>query len=81
MCWILLTALLMVSWIGMDVHKDTESRLHRYGSVLLLLLLLRSPSCMHLMSSRLFSSCAGMFLSMGSRVLESNHEMRVIELG
>ena len=76
MCWMLLTALLMASWIGIDVHQDTTSRLHGYGNVLLLLL--RSPSCMLLINSRLFSRCAGIFLSIGSSVLESNHEMRCV---
>ena len=76
MRWILLTALLKANWIGMYVYGDTTSRLHGYGSVMLLLL--TSLSCTHLMGSKLFSKCAGMFLSMGSRALESNHEMRCV---
>ena len=32
-------------------------------------------SCMRLMSSTLFSRCAGTFFSMGSRALASNNEM------
>ena len=66
---ILLTALLMGSWIGMDTYRDTTSRSYGYGSALLLL---RSPT------SRLFSRCAGTFFSMVSRALESNHEMRCV---
>ena len=63
----------------MDVYKDTTSRLHGYGSVLLLLLLLlRSPPCMLLISSRLLLTCSDIFFSMGSSVLESNHEIRCV---
>ena len=47
-CSILSTVLSMASWMGMDVYRDTTSRLHGYGSVLLLL---ESPSCMRSISS------------------------------
>ena len=36
LCSILSTVLSMASWMGMDVYRDTTSRLHGYGSVLLL---------------------------------------------
>ena len=63
----------MASCIGIEVYKDTTSRLHGYGSVLLLV---KSPAWMNLMSSRLFSRCAGTFFSIGLRALASIHEMR-----
>ena len=63
----------MASCMGNEVYKDTTSRLHGYGSILLLV---KSPGWMHLMSSRLFSRCAGTFFSIGLRALASNHEMR-----
>lgn len=37
LCLILPTVLSIASWMGMDVYRDTTSRLHGYGSVLLLL--------------------------------------------
>ena len=43
----------MASCLGIEVYKDSTSRLHGYGSVLLVVKLL---AWMHLMSSRLFSS-------------------------
>ena len=46
LCSILPTVLSIASWMGMDVYRDTTSRLH--GSVLLLL---ESPSCMRSISS------------------------------
>ena len=42
----------MASCTGIEVYKDTTSRLHGYGNVLLVV---RSPAWIHLMSSRLFS--------------------------
>ena len=48
LCSILPTVLSIASWMGMDVYRDTTSRLHGCGSVLLLL---ESPSCMGSMSS------------------------------
>ena len=51
----------------LDVYRDTTLRLQGYCNDLLVL---RSPSCMHLMSSKLFSRCA----------LVSNHEMRCVGL-
>ena len=44
--------LVRASCMDIDVYKDTTSRLHRYGRVLSVV---KSPSWMHLMSSRLFS--------------------------
>ena len=63
----------MASCMGIDVYKDTTSRLHGYGRVLLVV---KSPAWMHLMSSRLFSRCAGMSFSNGLRTLASSHERR-----
>ena len=63
----------MASRMGIEVYKDTTWRLHGYGSVLLLV---KSPAWMHLMSSRLFYRCAWTFFSIGLRALASNHEMR-----
>ena len=71
--WILSVALVIASCMGIDVYKDTASRLHGYGSVLLVV---KSPAWMHLMSSRLFSRCAGTSFSIGLRPLESSHEIR-----
>ena len=45
----------MASCMGIEVYKDTTSRLHGYCSVLLVV---KSLAWMHLMSSRLFSRCA-----------------------
>ena len=59
--------------MGIEVYKDTMSRLHGYGNALLVV---RSPAWIHLMSSRLFSRCAEMFCNIGLRALESSHEMR-----
>ena len=42
----------MASCIGIDVYKDTTSRLHGYGRVLLVV---KSPAWMYLISSSLFS--------------------------
>ena len=63
----------MASCMGIEVYRDTTSRLHGYGRVLLVV---KSPAWMHLMSSRLFSGCARTFFSIGLRVLVSNHAMR-----
>ena len=63
----------MASCMGIGVYKDTTSRLHGYGSILLVV---RSRAWMHLMSSRLFSRCAGTSFSIGLRVLASSHERR-----
>ena len=63
----------MASCMGIEVYKDTTSRLHGYGSVYLLV---KSPAWMHLMSSRLFPRCAGTFFSIALNALASNHEMR-----
>ena len=64
----------MASCMGIEVYKDTTSRLHGYGNALLVV---RSPAWIHLMSSRLFSRCAEMFSNIGLRALESScHEMR-----
>ena len=62
----------MASCMGFAVKRDTTSRLHGYGSVLLVV---KSPAWMHLMSLRLFSRCAGTSFNFGSRVLASSHEM------
>ena len=67
---ILLTALSTASWMGMDVYRDTTSKLQGCGNDLLVV---RSPARMHLMSSKLFSRCAGTFLSMGSRAVRFIH--------
>ena len=40
------------------------------------LLVVKSPAWMHLMTSRLFSRCAGTSFSIGLRALASSHEMR-----
>ena len=63
----------MASCMAIEVYRDTTSRLHGYGSVLLVV---RSPAWMHLMSSRLFSRCAGTSFSIGLRALASSHERR-----
>ena len=57
----------MASCMGIDVYKDTTSRLHGYGRVLLVV---KSPAWMHLISSRLFSRCAGTSFSNGLRFAE-----------
>ena len=59
--------------MGIEVYKDTTSRLHGYGSVLLVV---KSPVWMHLMSSRLFSRCVGTSFSIGLRALASSHDIR-----
>ena len=66
----------MTSCMGIEVYKDTTSRLHGYSSVLLVL---KSLAWMHLMSSRLFSRCAGTSFSIGLRALASGHEMRWVD--
>ena len=63
----------MVSCMGIDVYKDTTSRQHGYGRVLLVV---KSPAWMHLISSRLFSRCAGTSFSNDLRALASSHERR-----
>ena len=63
----------MASCMGIDMYKDTTSRLHGYGRVLLVV---KSLAWMHLMSSRLFSRCAGTSFNMGLRALASSHERR-----
>ena len=63
----------MASCMGIEVYKDTTSRLHGYGRVLLVV---KSPAWMHLMSSRLFLRCAGTSFNMGLRALVSSHERR-----
>ena len=63
----------MASCMGIEVYKDTTSRLHGYGDVLMVV---KSPTWMHLMSSRLFSGCAGTSFSIGLRALASSHERR-----
>ena len=63
----------MASCMGIEVYNDTTSRLHGYGSVLLVV---RSPAWMHLMSWRLFSRCAGTSFSISLRALASSHERR-----
>ena len=63
----------MASCMGIDVYKDTTSRLHGYGRVLLVV---KSPAWMHLISTRLFSRCAGTSFSNGLRALASSHERR-----
>ena len=63
----------MASCMGIDVYKDTTSRLHGYGRVLLVV---KSPVWMYLISSRLFSRCAGTSFSIGLRALVSSHERR-----
>ena len=67
----------MASCMGIEVYKDTTSRLHGYGSVLLVV---RSPVWMHLMSSRLFSRCTRTSFSIGLRALASSHERRWVGL-
>ena len=76
--WILSLALAMASCMGIEVYKDTTSRLHECGSVLLVV---KSPAWMHLMSSRLFSRCAGTSFCIGLRALASSHEMRLRRVG
>ena len=66
-------ALVMASCMGIDVYKDTTSRLHGYGKVLLVV---KSLVWMQLISSRLFSRCAGTSFSIGLRALASSHERR-----
>ena len=63
----------MASCMGIDVYRDTTSRLHGYGRVLLVV---KSPAWMHLISSRLFSRCAGTSFSNGLRALARSHERR-----
>ena len=65
---ILSVALVMASCtcIDIEVYNDTTSRLHGYGSVLLVM---KSPAWVHLMSSRLFSRCAGTSFNIGLRAL------------
>ena len=65
----------MASCMGIDVYKDTTSRLHGYGRVLLVV---KSPAWMYLISSRLFSRCAGTSFSKGLRALASSHERRCV---
>ena len=60
----------MASCMGIDVYRDTISRLHGYGRVLSDV---KSPAWMHLISSRLFSRCAGTSFSNGLRALASSH--------
>ena len=57
----------MASCMGIDVYKDTTSRLHGYGRVLLVV---KSPAWMYLISSRLFSRCAETSFSRGLRATE-----------
>ena len=63
----------MACCMGIEVYKDTTSRLHGYGNALLVV---RSPAWIHLMSSRLFSRCAWTFSNIGLRALANSHEMR-----
>ena len=70
---ILSAALVMASCMGIEVYRDTTSRLQGYGSVLLVV---KSPPWMHVMSSRLFSRCAGTSFNFGLRAFVSSHEMR-----
>ena len=58
----------MASRMGIEVYKDTTSRLHGYASVLLVV---KSPAWMNLMSSMLFSRCAGTYFSIGLRALRA----------
>ena len=55
--------------MGIEVYRDITSRLH-------VLLVVKSPACMHVMSSRLFSRCAGTSFNFGLRAFVSSHEMR-----
>ena len=48
----------MASFMGIEVYKNATSRLHGYGSVLLVV---KSPAWMHLMSS------SGCFLDVTGR--------------
>ena len=48
---ILSAALVIAFCMGIKVYRDTTSRLHGYGSVLLMV---KSPAWTHVMSSRLF---------------------------
>ena len=57
----------MASCMGIEVYKDTTSRMHGHNNALLVV---RS------MSLRLFFRCAEMFSNIGLRALESSHEMR-----
>ena len=66
---ILSAALVMASYMGIEVYRDITSRLH-------VLLVVKSPACMHVMSSRLFSRCAGTSFNFGLRAFVSSHEMR-----
>jgi len=63
----------MASCMGIEVYRDTTSRLHEYGSVLLVV---KSPAWMHVLSSRLFSRCAGTSFNFGLRAFVGSHEMR-----
>ena len=63
----------MASCMGIKVYKDTTSRLHEYRNALLVV---RLPAWIHLMSSRLFSRCAGTFSNIDLKALASSHEMR-----
>ena len=61
----------MASCMGIDVYKDTTSRLHGYGRVLLVV---KSPAWMPLISSRLFSRCARTSFSNGLRLQHGNRK-------
>ena len=63
----------MASCMGIEVYKDATSRQHGYGRVLLVV---KSPAWMHLISSRLFSRCTGTSFSNGLRALASSHGRR-----
>ena len=56
----------MASCMGIEVYKDTTSRLHGYGSVFVGGEIAGLDA---LMSSRLFSRCAGTSFSIGLRAL------------
>lgn len=64
--------MVMAYCTGLEVNKDTISRLHGYGCVLLVV---KSPAWIHL-SSRLFSRFARTSFSFGLRALANSHEIR-----
>ena len=59
----------MASLARKDVYRETTSRLQGYFRDLLVV---KSPSCMCVMRSRLFSSYTETFLSKGLRALMNN---------
>lgn len=68
----------MASSMGFGMHKNTISRLHGYRNALLAV---RSPVWIHLMSSRLFSTCAGALSSTGLRTLLLDTLARILISG